>query len=358
MIFKKLENFRRLARGQCPRMAIWALLNYCNYSCIGCQFQLTRDRKAVTFDEAKKVIRFFKRNNIGLVALTGGEPMLHPRLFDIMEEIVRQGMVIAYLTTNNTLINEENAKRMAKIPINIVGVSVRLDFFLLKEGPARQREVARIKKATGLLKKYKVNFYGGVIISKLTSDILRVCETMKELGFDKVSFSYPQTVQKSSWKAFSDLPAFSFSAKEAKEIVDTIKKIKKKGSYPIYNTGESLDEFVRYYQGKPLKYPCVCGDKMFYVDWNCDLYGCFTLSNRIGNVLKGVKIRPCGPHCERCLQHAFKDPGIFYCALGNLYEIRDLLLAAKLGACAARLRKKETVDSIRALLEIAKSPFI
>jgi len=283
---------------------------------------------------------------------------MHPHLFEIMEELVKRKIVIAYLTTNNTLISEETAQRLGGIPINIVGVSVKLDFFLLRDGECRQKEIERIKRATGLLKKYKVNFYGGVILSQYTKNIRLVCETMRGLGFDKISFSYPQTEQKSSWRAFSDAPYLVFSAGEAKDIFGKIMEIKQEGRYPVYNTRESLMEFVRYCSGERLKYPCVCGDKMFYIDWECDLYSCFTLSNRLGNILKGVEIRPRGPHYERCIQHAFKDPGIFYCALGNLYEIKDLFFARKIGKCCSNLGGKQARDSISALCEIAKSPFI
>lgn len=339
-------------------MAIWALLNYCNYSCMGCQFQKTKNRKAVNIGNARKVIDFFVRNNIRLVALTGGEPMMHPYLFEIMEELNRRDIIIAYLTTNNTLINDKTAKRLGELQPNIVGVSVRLDFFLLKDEKAKRREKARIRKVTGLLEKYGVNFYGGVILSRYTQDIAATCRTMKRLGFGKISFSYPQTEQKSSWKAFSDETYFAFSAQDAKSIFDQIMGIKRKGTYSVYNTEESLREFLRYYSGEPLKYPCVCGGKMFYVDWNCDLYNCFTLSEKLGNILKGAKIRPREPHYERCLQHAFKDPGIFYCALGNLYEIRDLLFRGRIDQCFARITDEKTIDSVAALYGIARSPFI
>lgn len=308
--------------------------------------------------DAARVIDFFARNNICLVALTGGEPLLHPRLFDIMEELVRRNIVIAYLTTNNTLINDDIARHLGKAHINIVGVSVNLDFFCLPTGEIRKKEAARIRKATALLKKHSVNFYGGVILSQYTKDVRSVCETMRGLGFEKISFSYPQTEQKSSWKAFSDAPYLKFSKEEAKNIFNQLISMKREGRYPIYNTSDSLNEFLRFYSNEPLKYPCVCGDKMFYVDWDSNLFPCFTLSQKIGNILDGVEIKPCGPHHERCLQHAFKDPGLFYCALANIYEIKDLLFAGNLGGCWNRIRNKRTRDSVGALWEIARSPFI
>ena len=358
MVLKKISNFVKLWRNECPKMAIWAILNYCNTSCMGCQFQKAKQKRRVSLEDAKKTISFFQKNNIGLVALTGGEPLMHPHIWGIIEELNKKNIVIAYLTTNNTLLNEENAKRIGKLNINIVGVSVKLDYFLMKDSEAKRKETERIKKATYNLKKYKVNFYGGVILSKHTKDIHSLCNTMKSLGFEKVSFSYPQTEQHSSWKAFNNSDYLNLSKEEAEKITKEILEIKKKKIIPIYNTEESLKEFLRYYSGEPPKYPCYCGNKMFYIDWDNNIYKCFTLSHKLGNILDGTELKTNLPHKEKCLQHAFKDPSIFYSGLDEFYKIKEFLLKGKIKSCINCIKDKKSKDSLKSLLEIATSPFI
>jgi MoaA/NifB/PqqE/SkfB family radical SAM enzyme len=338
-------------------MVIWAITSNCNLHCRGCSFPKEKVKHNVKFEDIAKAVAFFRKNNVRMVALTGGEPLIYPHLEEILMQLKKEKIVVGYIATNGTLLTQEKARMLAKYDVNIIGLSVNLDYFLLT-GKKREQETERIRKVTRLLKDSKINFYGGVILSKVTKDVRKTCSIMQSLGIDCISFSYPQLEQKSSYRAASDDELLDLTRKEADSIVRQIRQIKREGKVKVYNTFQSLDEFERYYQGKEMMFGCMAGRRMFYLDWDLDLYKCFTLPKKIGNLSKVRRLPECNADCKKCLQHAFKDPSIFYHAIEGAYGVRDSMFSARFGTAARIASSKNSVNSGKALIEIATSPFI
>ncbi len=332
-------------------MVIWAMTNKCNLSCRGCSFSKLKQKAEVGLEDIDIAIDFFKDNNVKMVALTGGEPLMLPHLKDLVEKLRMNNIVIAYIATNGTLVDDEKAKILAQA--NITGLSVNLDYFL-SEGSPRAAEGERIRNVVSALKRNSVNFYGGVIISKITKDIEKTCNEMRSLGIEKISFSYPQMKQ-ISYMAASEDPLLDLSGDEVVKVVEEIKAIKKR--IPVYNTDESLDEFARYYGGRGFCYSCMGGRRIFYLDWNLDLYPCFN-KKKIGNLNEVNKLPSCEASCKKCSQHAFKDPSIFYHAIEGLYLIKRDIFSGDISAAYETLKSEQMRGSAKSLFEIARGPFI
>ena len=58
-----------------------------------------------------------------MICLTGGEPLVHPRFFDIAHAVIDEGFKWG-MTTNATLINPETAKKIRLAGMQTVGVSL------------------------------------------------------------------------------------------------------------------------------------------------------------------------------------------------------------------------------------------
>jgi MoaA/NifB/PqqE/SkfB family radical SAM enzyme len=105
----------------------------CNMYCLGCQFHSSKSWGAAPGDHAVKDISLplverlcedFPGLGIREVILIGeGEPLLHPRLFDIVSAFKRAHCKVQ-IFTNGTLINEDAAKAIMDSGLDVLKVSL------------------------------------------------------------------------------------------------------------------------------------------------------------------------------------------------------------------------------------------
>ena len=169
-----------------------------------------------------------------------------------------------------------------------------------------------ITNARECLEHIGIKTYAGILITRQTLDITKILEFVETMGFDKVIFSYPQTNQLSSYMASTETDSLVLNLNEIQQVTEEIKLAKKSSKISIHNPDVSLDELVRFSQGVPRKFKCYGGSHLFYLDWNLDLYRCFTLPKRYGNILEMEKIDFKEDSCGLCSQQAFRDHDPFY----------------------------------------------
>lgn len=113
---------RRKAAGP---VVIWNLLRRCNLSCRHC-YANSFDKNfpgELTLDECLKNVSAIKRAKSPAIILSGGEPLLHPNVYEIAHEVKRQGFYLA-LSSNGILLTEDVAMKLKEIDFNYVGVSL------------------------------------------------------------------------------------------------------------------------------------------------------------------------------------------------------------------------------------------
>lgn len=106
-------------------VVIWNLLRRCNLSCRHC-YANSFDKEFEGELDLKKcldTVSAIKRAKSPAVILSGGEPLLHPHIFEIAREVKRQGFYLA-LSSNGILLTEEVALKLKEIDFNYVGVSL------------------------------------------------------------------------------------------------------------------------------------------------------------------------------------------------------------------------------------------
>ncbi|NPA51336.1 MAG: radical SAM protein [Aquificae bacterium] len=105
------------------RVLIWNLTNICNLNCKHCYSsanQITENQ--LSYEEVIGFIPQLKENNIKIVILSGGEPLLRKDIFDIAKKIREEG-IVTYLSTNGLLIDGNNIHQI-KETFNYVGISI------------------------------------------------------------------------------------------------------------------------------------------------------------------------------------------------------------------------------------------
>lgn len=95
------------------------ILSDCNLRCKHCynssgEKDNRLDKKILT-----KIIKETKNTNLKKILISGGEPLLHPELWEILDEFSKNKDLIIRIITNGTLINEEIVERLSHYQIEI-----------------------------------------------------------------------------------------------------------------------------------------------------------------------------------------------------------------------------------------------
>lgn len=106
-------------------VVIWNLIRRCNLNCRHC-YSLSADvdfAGELSTAEAHAVMDDLKAFGVPVLILSGGEPLLHPDIFDISRRAKEMGFYVG-LSTNGTLIDEAASRRIAEIGYDYVGISL------------------------------------------------------------------------------------------------------------------------------------------------------------------------------------------------------------------------------------------
>ncbi len=122
-------------------VVIWNLIRRCNLTCKHC-YTTSADIDfpgELSTPEIYQVMDDLKDFNVPVLILSGGEPLLHPDIFDISRRAKAMGFYLA-LSSNGTLITKENISQIAEINYQYVGVSL--------DGIGETHDIFRQKKGS------------------------------------------------------------------------------------------------------------------------------------------------------------------------------------------------------------------
>ncbi|MGC9155829.1 MAG: mycofactocin radical SAM maturase [Ferrimicrobium sp.] len=107
-----------------PLCLTWELTWACNLSCRHCLSSSGRpDPGELDFEACRDVLDDLHAMGVFYLNIGGGEPMLHPSFFEIIEYADAVGLGVKF-STNGTRLNQEAARRIAKLQYCNVQVSV------------------------------------------------------------------------------------------------------------------------------------------------------------------------------------------------------------------------------------------
>lgn len=108
-----------------PMIVEYELTTQCNFRCIHCYCKAgKKDERELNLEEIESLMVEMKELGVRILDLIGGEPLLHPKLLDILyfgKEIDQRLMV----NTNGSLATEEMVKKIKNInPDVLIGISL------------------------------------------------------------------------------------------------------------------------------------------------------------------------------------------------------------------------------------------
>lgn len=105
-------------------VVVWTMSRSCNLHCVHC-YADSDDRAypgELTVEEARRMLEDLAQFGIPALLLSGGEPLKHPRFFELAGYARSLGLRLT-VSTNGTLIDREAAQRIKDTGVTYVGIS-------------------------------------------------------------------------------------------------------------------------------------------------------------------------------------------------------------------------------------------
>ncbi|MDO8916164.1 MAG: radical SAM protein, partial [Coriobacteriia bacterium] len=170
-----------------PRIIAWEITRSCNLSCAHCRAaaEFGAYEGELTLDQIKSTIDDIATITNPIIILTGGEPLMRPDIWEIVDYAQSKG-AMPVIGTNATLITEEIAAKMAahKIP----RISVSVDFPTAEEHDAFRGQVGCFDKTIEgikIAKRHGVGVQINMTVTTLNADKVEAVHDLAEsLGID------------------------------------------------------------------------------------------------------------------------------------------------------------------------------
>lgn len=106
-------------------VVIWNLIRRCNLTCKHC-YSISADKDfpgELDTRQVYAVMDDLKQYGVPVLILSGGEPLLRKDIFDISHRAKAMGFYVG-LSTNGTMITEDNIEQIAEVGYDYVGISI------------------------------------------------------------------------------------------------------------------------------------------------------------------------------------------------------------------------------------------
>ena len=320
----KARDVLRLVRKGGPGLCNVAVTNSCNAACDFCNFARgrVRDLRWIDAERFEAALDILHRRGIRYVSFFGGEPLMHPRLEEMIAATVAKEMVPAIIT--NGWLLPARLERLAEAGLRTVYVSLDAASVAAHESNRGLTGLAsRIRSATAQMPALGMIPIAQVAMSKLVEDYSALAPFLRELGFAAVAFSYPQRARLGSsslaWSDNSEL--MKFSKDELLAAFEGVDRLRK--SFPVNNPRASVSDMKRHLRGQREKFVCYGGYKSFYMDWNYDVWRCDAWSEPLCSVWEFADAPLVRDGCTACIADCYRDSSVmlhFAVSLGDAFD--------------------------------------
>ncbi len=217
-----------------PFLIVWNFTNMCNLRCAHCYQRADRPLpNELTLEEKLNVVKQLDEAGVAAVALSGGEPTIHPHYYRIVKELSNRGIYVATATNGWLFADMKYLKKAKEYGLRYVEISVdsadpeKHDRFRGVPG-SWKRATKALKNAAEL----GLNHAMAVTITKMNIDeVDDILDLAEELGIRRVVFF--NFVPTGRGKEILDL---DLSPEEREEFLKKIVKEMSKRKLEIFST--------------------------------------------------------------------------------------------------------------------------
>jgi MoaA/NifB/PqqE/SkfB family radical SAM enzyme len=299
-----------------------AVTNACNARCHFCNFPQvpTADRRMADPARLARGFEAMPRAGIKYVSITGGEPLLYPDLLSSLAQAQALGLE-TLLVTNGTLLTPKLIQNFREVALSTLIISIDA---ASQKAHDRHRGLpgltASIKEVLPLVHQAGIKVVASVTLSRLIDDLDALVRFVRDLGFARLTFSYPLTWLNSPYLGFADHDLVAFSPEELDQLFTQILELKVRSPIVILNSRLALGDARRQLRGLPSRFPCLAGFKYFFADWNLKVYRCHFLPDTLGPLEEINRVTPLRDGCDACSIECYRDPSVYQYAAVSLTD--------------------------------------
>ena len=335
-----------------PGFCQFALNNACNARCGFCGFALDKlprkDWHYVEREGALEAIDILYRQAVRYLVLTGGEPMLHPDLLEIVQRASGLGMKVL-LVTNAGLLKPHRIRELAAGGLSSFIISIdAADADTHERNRGLPGVCDRIREANAVINELGLHSTASVTMSRLV-DYEALPDFLKSLGFKAVTFSYPLTKLDSNFLSFSDSDLVNYSDAELLQAFGQVKALKKR--FQVVNPTASLEEMERFVRGQEQRFPCLGGFQYFYLDWHLDLWRCHNWDQPMCHIKDFDGSQRVRDGCTKCMIDCYRDSSVMQHVGVSAHDAYQSFKRGNLHEGAKALIRKGNLGSVHSVLE-------
>jgi MoaA/NifB/PqqE/SkfB family radical SAM enzyme len=335
-----------------PGFCQFALNNACNARCGFCGFALDKlprkDWHYVEREGALEAIDILYRQAVRYLVLTGGEPMLHPDLLEIVQRASGLGMKVL-LVTNAGLLKPHRIRELAAGGLSSFIISIdAADADTHERNRGLPGVCDRIREANAVIDELGLHSTASVTMSRLV-DYEALPDFLKSLGFKAVTFSYPLTKLDSNFLSFSDSDLVNYSDAELLQAFGQVKALKKR--FQVVNPTASLEEMERFVRGQEQRFPCLGGFQYFYLDWHLNLWRCHNWDQPMCHIKDFDGSQRVRDGCTKCMIDCYRDSSVMQHVGVSAHDAYQSFKRGNLHEAAKALTRKGNLGSVHSVLE-------
>jgi MoaA/NifB/PqqE/SkfB family radical SAM enzyme len=330
-----------------------AVTNACNARCRFCSFPQVplQDRVMADSPRLLRGLEAVKTAGIQYLAFTGGEPLLHPALFEFLDRSRELGLK-TIICTNGSLLNPERIRALADVGLDTLIISLDAASAELHDRHRGLPGLTRhLQGLIPVMRQAGFSPVASVTLSRLVDDLDAMAGFVEDLGFRRLTFSYPIARLQSTYLGFAEHYSVDFTPAELHRWFGQIKGLKSRSSLRILNPRLGLSDLQRQLVGQTNRFPCLAGHKYFFVDWHLQVSRCHYLPELLGPLEEIHRLAPIRDRCNACTIDCYRDPSVYqYLAVSVADGLSALRQGRPLQALGSLLHPYNFL-SLAALLE-------
>jgi MoaA/NifB/PqqE/SkfB family radical SAM enzyme len=341
---------RKPAAAFIPAVLDFSVTDYCQADCDFCGFARSKMRgKPRRFADSAQFIQalpILARRGVRYLNFQGGEPLLHPQIIRMVAATRAAGLKPSLITNGWQL--PAKADTLAEAGLQNLLVSIDSADMAVHERNRGLRGVgARIERGVARIKACGVPVVASVTVSKLV-DFEALPATLRRLGFDAVTFSYPrkEPFGSSSLVYGGESALVDFTDAELNAALEAILRLKRR--FQVLNPAASVRDIQRHVRGEAERFACVGGFKYFYMDWRLDVWRCEAWRAPLGSVFDFDHVADDRSPCTACIMSCYRDSTVMMHAGVAAADAAQALARAGPLAAARALFTPTVAESIGA----------
>jgi MoaA/NifB/PqqE/SkfB family radical SAM enzyme len=309
----RMADYMRLVPRGGPAIANVFVTNVCNATCGFCNFAHDKgfvlDRGWMDGDRFGEAMQLMhERADLRFIVLTGGEPLLHPRLAEMAAAATAAGIQPSLVTNGWLLPAKLGALEQAGVRSVIISIDAP-DAETHEKNRGLKGVFGRIREANAEMAKRGMVPVASVAITKLVQDWPSLGRTLLDLGFKAATFSYPRKEAfASSSLVWSDSDLLDLSRADLLAALDGIDALRR--VITVQNPKASMDDLRRRLVGEAERFTCLAGYKYFYLDWTYTLWRCEDWKEAMGPVWEYERGKTIRDGCQACTTDCYRDASV------------------------------------------------